>query len=331
MERGPIFVAGPERSGTSLIYAILASHPNIAMSRRTNFWAYFYNRYGDLSKPDNFERCFNTLMHYRRVLVLQPDPDRLRREFGQGQPTYARLFTLIEEHYAERVGKPRWGDKSLNTERYVDLIFAAYPTARFVHMVRDPRDRYSSAVTRWKVSRGGIGAGTAIWLASVKMARRNQQRYPDRYMIVRYETLVSDPETTVREICAFMGEDYASAMLGMAGAPSHRDKGSNSSYGQLEPGAISTKSIGRYRKVLPRRAIAFMQAYARPYMLAFDYPLDPIEFSVSDRLQYAFWDWPVNRVLMAAWNARETMWDRIGRKVPSYRLVAEPGLVKAGV
>ena len=36
MERGPVFVAGLERSGTSLIFALLASHPNIAMTRRTN-------------------------------------------------------------------------------------------------------------------------------------------------------------------------------------------------------------------------------------------------------------------------------------------------------
>ena len=51
----PIFLAGPDRSGTSLIYALLASHPNISMVRRTNMWRYFYNRYGDLHNPQNFE------------------------------------------------------------------------------------------------------------------------------------------------------------------------------------------------------------------------------------------------------------------------------------
>ena len=35
MSQGPIYIAGLERSGTSLIYALLASHPNIAMFRRT--------------------------------------------------------------------------------------------------------------------------------------------------------------------------------------------------------------------------------------------------------------------------------------------------------
>ena len=53
--KGPIFIAGPERSGTSLIYALLASHPNIAMTRRTNMWTHYYKQYGDLSQPENFE------------------------------------------------------------------------------------------------------------------------------------------------------------------------------------------------------------------------------------------------------------------------------------
>ncbi len=40
MERGLIFVAGIERGGASLMYAVLASHPHIAMTRRTNWWAF---------------------------------------------------------------------------------------------------------------------------------------------------------------------------------------------------------------------------------------------------------------------------------------------------
>ena len=60
MPRGPIFIGGAERSGTSLLYALLTSHPNISMTRRTNLWAYFYNQYGDLSHPQNLERCLGS-------------------------------------------------------------------------------------------------------------------------------------------------------------------------------------------------------------------------------------------------------------------------------
>ena len=79
LKKGPIFIAGPERSGTSLIYALLTSHPRIAMSRRTNLWTHYYNQYGDLSQPENFERCLEMMMRYKRLIKLNPDPERLRR------------------------------------------------------------------------------------------------------------------------------------------------------------------------------------------------------------------------------------------------------------
>jgi hypothetical protein len=324
MERGPIYIAGLERSGTSLIYALLASHPNIAMFRRTYMWTYFYDRYGDLAQPENFERCLAAMMRYKRLLVLKPDPERIRREFRQGEPTYARLFALLGEHYAERAGKPRWGDKSLNTERYADPIFAAYPSARILHMIRDPRDRYASALARWKISRGGAGAATAMWLWSVGMAQRNQVRHPDRYQVIRYETLAARPEETLRQICAFIGEEYDPAMLTLEGAETFRDKGGNSSYGSRAQGVISTSSIGRFRKVLAKHEIAFMQTYAGAEMLAYGYDPDPVRLRPGERAFYAVGSWPLNMARMIAWRARESIQNRVGRNLPSYRIVADP-------
>ena len=330
MSYGPIYIGGPERSGTSLIYALLASHPNIAMTRRTNMWTHFYNQYGDISQPENFERCLSMMMRYKRLLLLKPDPDRIRGEFRQGEQTYARLFALLEEHYAEQMGKPRWGDKSLNTERYADAIFAAYPEARVLHMVRDPRDRYSSALTRWKVSRGGVGAGIAIWLSSIKLAKRNHEKYPDRYKIMRYETLVNQPEETMREICAFIGEEYTPAIFSLEGAKTFRDEGGNSSYGQHEPGRISNKSIGRFRQVLSKHQIAFMQIMARRDMEAFGYAMDTIRLSLGEQSLFYLFVAPMNLARMAVWWLREAYLDQTGRPVPSYRIVTEPDAIKAG-
>jgi hypothetical protein len=311
---GPIFLAGIERSGTSLMYALLASHPNIAMTRRTNLWPFFYNQYGDLSRPENLDRCLDAMMHYKRLLKLQPDPRRLRQEFQNGETTYARLFALLEEHHAERLGKPRWGDKSLNTERYVDLVFAAYPTAKMIHMMRDPRDRFASALTRWKTIRGGAGTGMTKWRDSARIAQRNMQRYPDRYLIVRYEALAQQTEATLREVCAFVGEEYTPAMLTMEGAPAHRDKGGNSSYGSRAPGHISTSSIGKFRKVLSPRYLAFMQGYGRQEMLAQGYQLEPIALTTRQRLLLYAFDWPNNLARILLWRILEARRERAGRK-----------------
>jgi hypothetical protein len=324
MERGPIFIAGLERSGTSLIYALLASHPSIAMTRRTNLWTYFYNQYGDLSQPDNFERCLSMMMRYKRLVVLKPDAERLRQDFRQGDPTYGRLFALLEEQVAERKAKPRWGDKSLNTERFAEPIFAAYPGARILHMIRDPRDRYASVLARWKSRRGGVGAGTAMWLSSVRLAEENRRRYPHQYKIIRYETLATKPEETLSEICAFIDEPYAPEMLAMHGAKTFREQGSNSSYGQRKPGVISTDSIGRFHQVLSLNQIAFIQNQASAEMLAFDYPLAAVERPFSQRLRFSLVERPLNLALLFAWRVRYNVRQQTKTPLPDYRIVAEP-------
>lgn len=319
MQCNPIFVAGVERSGTSLMYALLASHPKIAMTRRTNMWTHFYNQYGDLGRRDNFERCFEMMMRYKRLRVLNPDFDRLRDEFLRGERTYGRLFALLEQQQAERMNRPRWGDKSLDTERYADAIFAAYPTAKFLHMIRDPRDRYASAKTRWN-ARGRVGAGTAQWLASIRLARRNARRHPDHYRVVRYEALVAEPERMSREICDFIEEDYVPEMLSMEGAPRHRHQG-NSSYGPRNHGEIFTSSLGRYRKVMSDREIVFMQSFLAREMDRLDYRQIPIRLGLKDRLRYQLSDRPLNLARVIAWTTREALFNRVGRKPSQRRLV----------
>jgi hypothetical protein len=320
VEPGPVFVAGPERSGTSLLYALLASHSQLAMTRRTNLWKHFYLQYGDLSDPANLDRCLETMSRYKRLRVLHVDFRAMRRDFVAGPPSYPRLFALLEEQYAARLGRPRWGDKSLHTECWTEPILASYPGARILHMVRDPRDRYASSHTRWK-RRGGIGAGMAEWQCSARLAAENAARFPSRYLVVRYEDLVADPEATVRAICHFVDAPFELAMLAMGGAPRLLDQGSNSSYGRREAGVIATDSIGRYRSVLSEREIAFAQQRACDEMQEFGYGFDDVPMGQWERARYNLTTLPLERIRGGIWTTVEARRMRRGRPVPDHRLV----------
>jgi hypothetical protein len=326
MERGPIFIGGPDRCGKTLLRALLVSHPNIAIPAvGSNYWSYFYKQYGDLGQPDNFERCLAAMLRYKHARFLQPDADRIRREFWQGQPSYARLFALFHEHYAEREGKPRWGDQTGLIERYADPIFAAYPGARMIHMIRDPRDRYEASLALHPNGKMRVGGATARWLYSVRLAQRNHRRYPHRYKIVRYETLVCQPEQTMRDICEFLGEAFVPAMLTMEGAPGYRDKGEHRANASSDRAVISTAYIGRFRDAIPGREIAFMQRYAGREMARYDYQLEAIRLPLADWLAFSFVDWPANWTRMLAWRTIEAIQHtfplRLGRK-PSARMMS---------
>lgn len=319
MTSSPIFIGGPDRSGTTLLYALLASHPNISMARRSNMWRFFYGRYGDLATPENFERCLHDMTHYHKMRHLRADPERIRREFRAGAPTYGRLFALLHEHHAERAGKPRWGDKSLHIEHYTGDIFAEFPDARVIQMVRDPRDRYASVRKRFGKDTPRLGAATARWLRAMRRGRLNLRRYPDRYRIVRYESLASRPEETLRAICDFLGEEYAPVMLTMRGAADYHDSGGNSSFDPIEPGVISTRSIGRFRSVLSAGEIAFIQLVCGPEMAACEYPLVPVDFTPGERLQFAVVTLPFQLARLVGWWASAAVEMKRGEEPPSPR------------
>jgi len=298
--KSPIFIGGLDNSGKTHLRLALSSHPEIAMTRRSYMWTRVYNRYGELSQPENFERCLKALLSRKDVRTLQPDPERIRREFSQGQPTYGRLFALLHEHYAERLGKSRWGEQEAGIEHYADEVFAAYPAAKIIHMLRDPRNRYDEMLrtTPPKVRMGRVGVNTADWLQSAQVARRNQRSYPNNYLVLAYESLVTKPEDTLRKVCSFTGVDYVPAMLTLEGAVGFGDGKKAGTSAELETGVVEFRLDGS-QAVSPRE-VAFMQTLARKEMMERGYTEEKIQFSVSEALLYYGLDWPLGlmRVFM---------------------------------
>jgi len=323
--RGPVFIGGLDRSGKTTMRAFLASHPNIAIPAvGSNMETYFYGRYGDLADSANLERCLHAMLRYKHVRFLKPDPDRIRREFAQGAPTYERLFALFLMHFAEAQGKPRWGAQTGLIERYADQLFGAYPGVRVIHMVRDPRDRYEASLALWPGGNGLAGGATARWRYSVALAERNLGRYPDGYLIVRFEDMVREPEATVSRVCVFIGEDYDPAMLAMPEAPKHVDllrKGADAGETPLSEGFI-----GRFRGRVPPRELAYMQLHAGRKMRAYGYEPEPQHLSWRDRAGFVAYEWPRQTARMAAWRGVEELQQRFPTRVartPGSRMIVE--------
>jgi hypothetical protein len=259
---GPVFIGGASRSGKTLVRWLLSSHPSFAISRRTELWPRFYGRFGDLAEQRNGARCLAAIMARPQVVTLGVDEERLSRAFEEGPATYPRLFALIHEEYAKGVGKPRWGDQSEGLERFADAIFSALPDARFLHLVRDPRDRYVAIQDKTSGRGPALGRSTAAWISSLKLARRNLRRHPSRYRTIRYEDLVRDPEGTMRETCAFLGAPFVPDMLLLADARRYDVDRANAADGV----PVSTAHVGIYRDRLSALDLAVIQASARDEM-----------------------------------------------------------------
>jgi hypothetical protein len=188
MEQAPIFVTGSTQSGKTLLSLMLGSHPRLATSHvEPRLWARYYQRFGDLRHRDNLERCLAAMLARSTVSrFVRRTPEALAGLFRQGEPSYARLFGLFYAENAACVGKMRWVDHSQDTQHYAPEIFAGLPTARIIHMIRDPRDWCAALGTkRRRVRRGSsqvrLLRDVCHWAYAARRAAVNRARFPGRY------------------------------------------------------------------------------------------------------------------------------------------------------
>jgi hypothetical protein len=116
--------------------------------------------------------------------------------------------------YAAHAGKPRYCDKTPGYVLHLDTLDSLFLEARFVHLVRDGRDVALSLreIDEWGPSK--VAGAAKYWVEHVQAGRDRAARLGrERYLEVRYEDLVAEPETTLRSVCAFMDLPFDPCML----------------------------------------------------------------------------------------------------------------------
>jgi hypothetical protein len=213
----PVFVVGSVRSGTTLLRLMLDRHPDLAIPSESQFIPVLWKRrkrYGAGGRIENREAWLKDVTSQPAVRFWSISVEDVRAELDSVRPLdFARAIEVIFCCYARRNGKSRWGDK---TPQYVDrlaLIGTLFPNARFVHVIRDGRDVALSMIDLNRLHQRA--ATTAFfWARSIRRGRHVGQRLgPERYMEVRYEWLLDDPEGELRRVSEFLDLPYDPVML----------------------------------------------------------------------------------------------------------------------
>ncbi len=212
----PVMVLGVSRSGTTLLKEMLDRHPAVAIPSESYFIPQLWARHG--ARPD-VDRMLDDLGRLERIRQWGVEPSAVHRRVGTGA-TFAEMIRAVYELYAEARGKARYGDKTPAYMQSLDLLDHVFPEAHYVHIVRDGRDAGRSflAMRRrprfdWSRPRG-LGAFACQWREEVERARWfGCTRVAGRYLELRYEDLVSEPEVVLRKVCAQLDLEYEPAML----------------------------------------------------------------------------------------------------------------------
>lgn len=276
MANDPIFILGTERSGSNLLRLILNSHSRIAVPHPPHVVRYFAPLeplYGDLTNDVAFRRLVDDILRLLDTHIYRWDiPIDAALVARTATPRSAfGVYVALQDQYRAHAGKARWGCKSTFMVDHIPEIRARFPGARLLFLVRDPRDVAVSS--RKSVFSTFHPYYTAqLWRDQQAVGLRWLDALPaDAIRLVRYERLAAEPEASVREICAFLGEDFEPGMLRFFDTDEARTSASLSESWANTGRPVSQASVEQWRTGLTPRERLIVEHVASAEMARLGY------------------------------------------------------------
>jgi hypothetical protein len=244
MLSNPFFVVGAERSGTTVFRLMLDNHPELSVCPE---FEYVVDPLVGRSDWPNSREFREQLASDWVFLVNNFD---IHPELS-----FTELANSFLSQHQQRSGGRLVGAV---VHRNFDQLSRIWPDARYIHLVRDPRDVARSVVNMgWA---GNVWRGVGRWLDAERVwdsVRANLD--PSMYCDVRYEELVLEPERTLKTVCDFLGVSFSSEMLYYPGQTTYQPP--------------DAKLVEQWRRKQTRKEISLVEAQAADLMTARGYHL----------------------------------------------------------
>ncbi len=238
------FVFGALRSGTTVLRLMLFSHEMISNPGEVDFLFDFISR--DPSHPTGWRYDLDRLRN-----------NRIFRSSKLDIPENCDGLDLLEQFIIQFESKND-GLLTLNLHRNIDKITKILPQARYIHLLRDPRD-----VARSSIGMGWAGTvyyGVDHWIGTELAWDRAKRQIDDtRVYDIHYEELFLDVEKELRKVCAFLDVPYSASML---------DYHKTTTYGPPDK-----KLVEQWRHKLSQHEIGLVEGKAGDMMKARHYEL----------------------------------------------------------
>ena len=241
--RNPVFLLGSHKSGTSLLRSLLDGAEGLFVVpvethfiQFSGFWVDYALRAAQPWTFD-FDKAVNKYVQHIQlsntaqvdtsdsVLTGRWDVERFEEHMRTAgrrrweEAGYRGLFdAYIEAIHLSLLGEPprasRFVEKSVENAEYATFLAQLYPDARFIHIVRNP---YATLVAlRNYIGRGRypfLGPALRVMKNGYYYAYKNPLLLSDRYLTIRFEDLLANPEEAMEVIARFVGVEFTETLL----------------------------------------------------------------------------------------------------------------------
>ena len=206
LDAGPIFVVGAARSGTTWVHDALRIHPLVGAVFETELFQ-LNTGMGGLFDPARWEgKPQGVARIISREDLLAEGRAFASRVLAHGLKPEHRYLVEKTPGHVERM----------------PVIAAAFPEARFIHVIRDGRDvcvsrraAQKSWAASWKRLPGRLDVAriASAWGRLVRAGQAGAAALGDRVLEVRYEELRRDPRAGYRRMLDFATIPYDDELI----------------------------------------------------------------------------------------------------------------------
>lgn len=218
-EYDPFFIIGSGRCGTTLLRRMLIAHPDVyippeswMLGRCVKLW----RQNPSLTWRD---RVYLIVAQFEYTPGMReagwPELAPVAKRLLEVEPKARSLARIIDMVYRFSAQDDsdcrRWGDKTPLSTFSLPRIRSVFPSAKFIHLIRDGCDVTFSCLQAGRYQ--DLRLAARRWAASTKLASRFCQRYHGQCLEVRYEQLVLKPEETLRQVCDLLDLEFLPRMV----------------------------------------------------------------------------------------------------------------------
>jgi hypothetical protein len=271
------FLLSSERSGSNLFLRLLGAHADVCAPSPTHLFPTLAPNlpvYGDLGQAANWHALVGdaVALHAAGFGKWQSNPTIKGLKKALSRRSLGEILREIFTAEMRCQGKTRLFIKAHQAYNYVEFLKKEFPLAKYVYLVRDPRDMALS----WKNTaglRGGIMRAASIW-------NDEQQQLLDlsanlaadhRMMTVKYENLLADPSGELGQVCKFLGIEFSRAMLDFHLHESARDDARRLAAWRNLARPVIRSNSGKYRTELTWQEIQYVESVCEKPMSALGY------------------------------------------------------------
>src|SRR5581483_8644144 len=273
----PVFIVGCPRSGTSYLYHLFLSAGGFAeFHTQMNVFDVLEPIYGDLGSLPNRRRMMKEWLRSKAFQVSGLTGDEIEKKVLEECRGAGDFLRIVMEEVARKQGVDRWVDSTPTNAPHMLRIKRDFPDAKFIHIIRDPRDLALSLDKKgWSRPLPGdrknsLLAAAVYWEWIVRKARNYGRQLGADYMETRYEDLVQKAAEELARIGAFLDCDLDYERVKAHSVGSIRDP-LTSFKEDLNQGKFSP--VGRWRERFPPAQLARFESLIGSYMQELGYEL----------------------------------------------------------